>query len=83
MKIEIISNGYLLITEDEDSEGNKIERKRAFVFDADLMKKSVNENKDECEAMRDLIFVIQEELGFYNSKHNEYRLNMEVVKNEI
>lgn len=77
MRIEKVSNGYIL-TSDAHDEG---------YFKKQVIEETQNPfdetNENECKAMQNLLYDIMEELGFFNSKHNQFRLNIEIINQRI
>jgi len=74
MKIEIEEAEYGIIYKLDDGE-NKIKK----VFRCD---ENDNENINEMETLADVFREMMQDFGVFNSKHNSYRLNIEVEKDE-
>ena len=76
--IKIIENGYEVITPEEITGENdyvsEVDKITAFTFEND----ESDYSKSHCEAMQDLLYKVMSELAFYNSKHNPYRINIEI-----
>ena len=90
LKIRTIENGYLLTTfeemEDENGECEIEPRYLAYTYGEDPMKKDYDE--EHCKALKNLLYEIMEQLGFWNSKHHDFRVNIEIedqreVKKEV
>lgn len=77
MKVEIerVENGYLITFNEDD-----LVRKE--VIEISEKEYTGDDSKANCEAFQTLCWSLSEILGFYNSKHNQYRLNIEVEKQE-
>lgn len=72
LEIEKVDNGYVLTGQFGDAE--TITKK--------IIEEKSNENLDELKSMQFLLWEIQEYFGIYNSKHNDYRLEIVVVDKE-
>jgi hypothetical protein len=71
MKIEIntAQNGFIIILYDEDIPRN-------------IVVEEPETEKGELEVMKNLLWIIKEELGIYYSKHNKYNLDIIIKKNK-
>lgn len=77
--IETADNGYIIksYSLDPDSQKDILEEKQVLEID------EVFETQEEdCNKFRQLCYTLMDMIGFNNSKHNKYRLNIEVEKQE-
>ena len=81
LKIELASNGWILINEFEDEEGRKVERKTLFSYDGDFDDDEAR--KKDLEALIELLWSINEEIGIAYSKHQKYNLNISIEENKV
>ncbi len=78
IKIETAKNGWILIDEYENSEGEKIEEKLVFSCDDECEEDEARKN--EVEAFKDLLWTLNEKVGVLYSKHKAYNLSIECEK---
>jgi len=68
LRITKMSNGYILkeiVDGEEDKEGV-------------IQERNTPSNKGELEAMKELLCLVKDTFGVFNSKHDMYRLDVEV-----
>jgi len=68
LRITKMSNGYVL-KEIVDREENK---------EGVIQEQNTHDNKGEMEAMKELLCLVKDTFGVFNSKHDMYRLDVEV-----
>lgn len=74
LNIEKVSNGYVLTGKFGDSE---IIEKKVITLEENLEIKNA-----KLEAIRQVMWEVQEFFGVYNSKHDKYNLDIKIIENE-
>jgi len=77
LSIEKAINGYVVKFLEEDEEGNNYTRKVVFEEEEEY-NNSHSERKSEKKCMEYLLCHIMDYFGIHNSKHDKYRLEIEV-----
>lgn len=72
IKINKVSNGYLLNWSEENDENEMTDHQQV------IEEKSEGEDDGELKAMEDLLFQIKEYFGVFYSKHNKKNLVIEI-----
>ena len=72
IKIEETMNGYVLTEQDSENLNKYVVQEKIDVLEEDSM-------RVEQEAFVRMVLELQDMLGIYNSKHNKYRINIELV----
>jgi len=78
IKIKHISNGFIVEYESLDYEGDA--RQVTEVFQIDM--EEIDEDYAFAKTFTALAWALSENFGIFNSKHNKWRMNLEVTKEE-
>ena len=76
LKIETAHNGWILIDEYENEEGDMIKSKTVFSYDDECDEQTARKN--EIEAFIKLLWHINESVGIMYSKHQQHNLNIDL-----
>lgn len=77
VRVDVVNNGYVL--SEEYSDGLSLGTKK-FEYVYQLDEQLAEDSKEHCETKQEMLYKVLELLGETSSKHDKYRIVIDVIK---